>query len=144
MIGRFNLFCRTVNDANKPVGIQKVLMVLFDMNRVKTYGNVGGGPVQLQRWVSPPNHWRNLKQTYTLKCGLKIRLFNQSSLIDRKGMWKDTHRCTIYGIWLCVISYDIYFTAMFYLSCALELRRKRDSRAHLLQLFVYTVCPKIL
>ena len=120
MIGRFNLFCRTVNDANKPVGIQKVLMVLFDMNRVKTYGNIGG-PVQLQRWVSPPNHCRYLKQTYTLKCDLRTRLINQSALICR-NICRRNHIDAQYTLFGSVLSAMIFILLHWYLSCALVMR----------------------
>ena len=61
---------------------------LVDMNSVTSYGNIGG-PVELQRRVSPPSHCRFQRQTYTLECDLRERLIDQSSLIYRKRMWKD-------------------------------------------------------
>ena len=84
---------------------------------------------------------------YTLKCDLRTRLINQSALIYRKRMWKETHRCTIYVIWLCVISYDIYSTALYICHAHWCCARKRAYGTPVctysvsINIIIFTGCP---
>ena len=116
---------------------------LVDMNSVTTYGNIGGFSGVAKASVAP----EPLQVPGTnLYIGMRPQGTSYWSVFThlQKEDVEGSRWCTIYGIWLCVISYDIYCTAMFYLSCALVLRCRRNSSDHVLQLFVYTRCPKIL
>ena len=109
---------------------------LVDMNSVTTYGNIGG-PVELQRRVSPPSHCRFQRQTYTLECDLRERLIDQSSLIYRKRMWKK-HIDARYMVFGSVLSAMIFILLQSFICHAHWCCSANEF------LFVYTRCPKIL
>ena len=109
---------------------------LIEMNRVTTYGNIGG-PVELQRRVSPPSHCRFQRQTYTLECDLRERLIDQSSLIYRKRMWKK-HIDARYMVFGSVLSAMIFILLQSFICHAHWCCSANEF------LFVYTRCPKIL